>query len=114
MTLDSPPPDNTPSPPESRPSWPVRWVPWLVPVAVAGALGVGWAIAEFASDPDPAPPTSGTVSLPAPETLPPTQPANLLEAPDESSQVVLPEGWEPASNLNPQAQIQAENPEQQI
>ncbi|MBD1911801.1 MULTISPECIES: hypothetical protein [unclassified Leptolyngbya] len=115
MTLDSPPPDNTPSTPESRPSWRQWWTPWLMPVAIAGALGAGWVIAEFASGPEqPTQPTSGDVSLPVTTELPPTQPANLLEAPDKSSQVVLPKGWEPASNLNPQAQIQAENSAQQI
>lgn len=89
-------------------------MPWLMPVALAGALGIGWLIAEFASGPDPSQPTSGNVSLPPTAELPPTQPANLIEAPDQSSQVVLPEGWEPTTDLNPQAQIQAENPEQQI
>jgi len=90
-------------------------MPWLVPVAIASALVAGWLIAQFARGPSvPESATTGDVELPAASELPPVQPANLLEAPDQSSQVVLPKGWEPAPDLNPQAQIQAANPAQQM
>jgi hypothetical protein len=38
----------------------------------------------------------------------------LLEAPDASSQVVLPNGWKAEPELNPLAQIQAANHQQQM
>jgi len=122
-TPDSLPPEGTPSsaaivPAEATPAprWGRRSLLWLVPSATAGVLVIGWLVAQFVSNLEVAQrqSTPGEVALPETRELPPSQPANLIEAPDRSSQVVLPKGWEPAPDLNPQAQIQAANPEQQM
>lgn len=81
------------------------------------ALG-GWFLSSGLSHRlEPSSPESdaeGTL-LPSPSMSPLTDlPANLLEALDGSGQVVLPQGWKEEPDLNPVAQIQAANREQQM
>lgn len=96
---------------------------WLFPLASSVLLlslgAAGWWIAEYATSSDTAEAPTTTdgreaIALPAPGSEALEQPANLLEAPDDSSQVVLPEGWEAEPELNPVAQIQAANRQQQM
>jgi len=60
-------------------------------------------------------PSAEPIPLPSPPAEPfANLPASLLEALDGSSQVVLPPGWKEEADLNPVAQIQAANREQQM
>ncbi|MBE9098230.1 hypothetical protein [Vacuolonema iberomarrocanum] len=96
---------------------------WLLPLAsgvlLLGLGAAGWWIAERATSSGTAEAPSagdetGAIALPEPEPNALNAPANLLEAPDDSSQVVLPDGWEAEPELNPVAQIQAANRQQQM
>ncbi|MEO1146773.1 MAG: hypothetical protein AAFY26_14395 [Cyanobacteria bacterium J06638_22] len=96
---------------------------WLLPLAsgvlLLGLGATGWWIAERATSSNTADgPSSGdeteAIALPEPALDALEAPANLLEAPDDSSQVVLPDGWEEEPELNPVAQIQAANRQQQM
>jgi|GEM_PF-2955695 len=99
------------------------WRQWLFPLASGVLLlslgAAGWWIAELATVSDTAEVPSTTegeeaIALPAPDSDALGDTADLLEAPDDSSQVVLPKGWEAEPELNPVAQIQAANRQQQM